>query len=82
MLGAIIGDIAGSLYEFESPKTTDIELFAEGSRPTDDSMMTMAVGRACTEANLEDEKDFKSDVIWYMRRIGRQYPRAGYGGMF
>ena len=41
MLGAIIGDIAGSLYEFESPKTKDIELFAEGSRPTDDSMMTI-----------------------------------------
>ena len=82
MLGAIIGDIAGSLYEFESPKTKDIELFAEGSRPTDDSIMTIAVGCACAEANLDDEKDFKSDVIWYMRRIGRQYPRAGYGGMF
>ena len=82
MLGAIIGDIAGSLYEFESPKTKDIELFAEGSRPTDDSIMTIAVGCACAEANLDDEKDFKSDVIWYMRRIGRQYPKAGYGGMF
>ena len=82
MLGAIIGDIAGSLYEFESPKTKDIELFTEGSRLTDDSIMTIAVGCACAEANLDDEKDFKSDVIWYMRRIGRQYPKAGYGGMF
>ena len=82
MLGAIIGDIAGSLYEFTSNKTKDIELFAEGSRLTDDSMMTIAVGCACADSDLHDEKDFKSSVIWYMRRIGRQYPRAGYGGMF
>lgn len=82
MLGAIIGDIAGSLYEFESPKTKDIELFTEGSRLTDDSIMTIAVGCACSDSNLHDEKDFKSSVIWYMRRIGRQYPKAGYGGMF
>ena len=34
MLGAIIGDIAGSLYEFESPKTKDIELFAESESLT------------------------------------------------
>lgn len=82
MLGAIIGDIAGSLYEFDSPKTKDIELFAEGSRLTDDSIMTIAVGCACADSDLHNEKDFKSSVIWYMRRIGRQYPRAGYGGMF
>jgi len=82
MLGAIIGDIAGSLYEFESPKTKDIELFAEGSRLTDDSIMTIAVGCACADSKLDDERDFKFSVIWYMRRIGRQYPRAGYGGMF
>lgn len=82
MLGAIIGDIAGSLYEFESPKTKDIELFVEGSRLTDDSIMTVAVGCACADSDLQDEKDFKLSVMWYMRRIGRQYPRAGYGGMF
>lgn len=82
MLGAIIGDIAGSLYEFESPKTKDIELFEEGSRLTDDSIMTIAVGCACADSKLDDERDFKFSVIWYMRRIGRQYPRAGYGGMF
>lgn len=82
MLGAIIGDIVGSLYEFESPKTKDIELFAEGCRLTDDSIMTIAIGCACADSDLHNEKDFKSSVIWYMRRIGRQYPKAGYGGMF
>lgn len=82
MLGAIIGDIAGSLYEFASEKRKDIELFTQGSRLTDDSMMTIAVACACTDAKLHDEKDFKTSLIWYMRTIGRQHPNAGYGGMF
>ena len=82
MLGAIIGDVAGSLYEFSSLKTKDFELFAPGSRVTDDSIMTIAVGCACAEADLTDERDFKASVIWHMRSLGRQYPSAGYGGMF
>ena len=82
MLGAIIGDIAGSLYEFASPKTKDIELFADGSRLTDDSMMTLAVGCACAKSDLGDEEDFKSWVIYYMRKIGREFPSAGYGYHF
>lgn len=52
MLGAIIGDIVGSIYEFESDKTKDFELFTEESRLTDDSMMTIAVGCACAKADL------------------------------
>lgn len=82
MLGAIIGDVIGSLYEFGSPKTKDFELFTEGSQLTDDSIMTIAVGCACKTSNLNDEVDFKSSLKWWMRRIGRQYPKAGYGGMF
>ncbi len=82
MLGAIIGDIVGSLYEFESDKTKDFELFAEESRMTDDSMMTIAVGCACAKADLSDEEDFKSWVIYYMRKIGREFPSAGYGYHF
>lgn len=82
MLGAIIGDIIGSVYEFESDKTKDFELFAGGCHLTDDSMMTIAVGCACTKADLQDEEDFKSWVIYYMRKIGRQFPAAGYGHHF
>lgn len=44
MLGAIIGDVIGSPYEFGSRKTKDFELFCSESRPTDDSVMTIAVG--------------------------------------
>ena len=43
MLGAIIGDIVGSCYEFNGIKTTEFELFQQYSRYTDDSVMTMAV---------------------------------------
>ncbi len=82
MLGAIIGDIVGSVYEFESDKTKDFELFTEESRLTDDSMMTIAVGCACAKADLSDEEDFKSWVIYYMRKIGREFPSAGYGHHF
>lgn len=82
MLGAIIGDIVGSVYEFESDKTKDFELFTKESRLTDDSMMTIAVGCACAKAVLSDEEDFKSWVIYYMRKIGREFPSAGYGYHF
>ena len=82
MLGAIIGDIVGSIYEFESEKSKDFELFTPKSRLTDDSLMTLAVGCACTKADLNDEEDFKSWVIYYMRKIGREFPNAGYGYNF
>ena len=44
MLGAIIGDLVGSVYEYTSEKEKDFLLFAPGSAPTDDSLMTIAVG--------------------------------------
>lgn len=46
MIGAIIGDIAGSTYEFHSIKTMDFPLFAPGSSYTDDSLMSVAVASA------------------------------------
>ena len=82
MLGAILGDIVGSVYEFSSHKSKDFPLFTNGCRLTDDSLMTIAVGCACVNANLCDEEDFKDKVAYYMRLIGRQYRDAGYGGRF
>lgn len=46
MLGAIIGDIVGSSYEFEPCKRKDFPLFTKASRYTDDTVMTLAVARA------------------------------------
>lgn len=82
MLGAILGDIIGSPYEFESGKTKDFELFMPNSRLTDDSIITMAVGYACAEANCYDEDSFKEILIEKMCEFVQMYPQAGYGEMF
>jgi len=82
MLGAIIGDIVGSPYEFQSFKTTDFPLFTFECSPTDDSVMTVAVGLACVNSDTDDEEDFKRQVIAHMRELGKRFPDAGYGGGF
>lgn len=46
MYGAIIGDIAGSIYEFSKIKTKNFPIFSIGKDITDDSVMTMAVAMA------------------------------------
>ena len=46
MFGAVIGDIAGSRFEWNNIKTKDFELFAPRCSPTDDSIMTLAIARA------------------------------------
>jgi len=73
MLGAIIGDIVGSSYEFGATKRTDFELFTKNSRFTDDSVLTVAIADC-----LLNNKDYAKTVYEY----GRKYPYAGYGGMF
>ena len=82
MLGAIIGDVIGSVYEFSSEKTKDFMLFAPGCRPTDDSIMTIAVGLACLDTDCSDEDGFKNAVIDRMHELGAEYPHVGYGGSF
>lgn len=73
MLGAIVGDVAGSVYEHRPVKTTNIEWFPPGSRFTDDSVLTVAVAEA-----ILDDGDFQSAL----RSWGRRYPNAGYGASF
>ena len=45
ILGALVGDIIGSVYEFRNTKRTDFELFCSASTFTDDSVMTLAVAK-------------------------------------
>ena len=78
MLGALVGDIIGSMYEFLNTKRTDFELFPEGSRFTDDSVMTLAVAKWL----LEDEAHSIHYLIYCMQELGDRYPNAGYGGRF
>ena len=42
MLGALVGDIVGSIYEFDNIKTKDFEFFGRGVEYTDDSILTVA----------------------------------------
>ena len=82
MIGAILGDIIGSPYEFESDKNKDFLLFSPDCRLTDDSLMTIAVGCACTEANCNNEFEFKKILAEKMKEIGLRYPDAGFGKRF
>ncbi len=82
MLGAIIGDTVGSLYEFSSGKTKDFEFLTPSCHLTDDSLMTIAVGCACVGASIYDKDDFQSTLCRLMREIGNMYPSAGYGANF
>jgi len=76
MLGAIIGDIVGSIYEWHNIKTKDFPLFGNGCGFTDDSVMTFAVAEGLMNGGASN------DYINAMKRLGRMYPNAGYGGLF
>ena len=78
MLGALVGDIIGSTYEFYNTKRTDFELFENSCRFTDDSVMTLAVAKWL----LEDSADTIHYLIYCMQELGDHHPNAGYGGRF
>lgn len=81
MIGAIIGDIVGSPYEWRNYKSTDFPLFRKRSHFTDDTVMTIAVGKGLCEA-LGDAQRSRDAIIEAMHTYGRLYPHAGYGGKF
>ena len=83
MLGAIAGDVIGSIYEHSNIKTKDFPLFNAFSRYTDDSVMTLAVAEALLRSYpLEDPFDAAFETAECMHRWGTMFPDAGYGGMF
>ena len=56
MLGAIIGDIVGSRFEFNNIKTKKFKLFDKGCVVTDDSVMSVAVAEMCLNGYVPDNK--------------------------
>ena len=88
MIGAIIGDIIGSTYEFENIiNSKDFNLFTRASSFTDDTVMTIAVGQALV--NTYKEKDIikiQQELIKQMQSFGYSYPsfypNLGYGARF
>ena len=83
MLGALIGDIAGSRFEWNNNKRKDFELLShiKGCKPTDDSIMSLAIAQAILDCAGNTARLSKQAVI-RMQELGREYPHAGYGGHF
>ena len=81
MLGAIIGDIVGSKYEWNNHRSKEFTLLDYKCFFTDDSVMTLAVAKALLECK-KDYSDLSEKAIEYMQGIGRHYPNSGYGGSF
>lgn len=84
MYGAILGDIIGSPYEFDrGSKAKDFPLFSKHSTFTDDTVMTLAVADALLDAQPDADLEWtRNRLIHGMQRFGKEFPYAGYGGMF
>ena len=75
MLGAIIGDIVGSRFEFDETPTEGFELFTEDCDFTDDTICTVAIADA-----ILNGRDYKESLVdWCLRYPN---PKGGYGNMF
>ena len=95
MLGAILGDIVGSRFEWHSTKRIDFEFLTDDCMFTDDTVMTIAVGAATLvllNKYKEDEifgenkesirEEYHKLVVSYMQNYGKIYRKVGYGGLF
>lgn len=78
MLGSIIGDIVGSIYEFHNIKTKDFPLFSERCGFTDDSILTIATAKWILDgAGISD-----SGGYYFRYAFNYPHPKGGYGGRF
>ena len=77
MIGAIIGDVVGSRFEFNNIKTKNFELIANDSEFTDDSVLTIAVMDIMNSGDISYENCVKT-----MQKWAKKYPYAGYGSKF
>lgn len=84
MYGAILGDIIGSLFEFDrGNKSKEFELFSPGCEFTDDTVMTIAVAEALMNVEKDaDDDTIKESMVKSLKYWGKKYPDAGYGARF
>ena len=80
MLGAIIGDIVGSIYEFDNTNRMDFPFFSERSTYTDDSIMTVAVAEWLLSDNTHSHDTLEEIMVRYAHEYS--FPMGGYGGAF
>ena len=81
MIGAIVGDIAGSRFEFKNTKSKEFDLFHKRCRFTDDSVMSLAVCQALLDS-MPDYENLSENTIKSMQIIGREYSNRGFGRNF
>lgn len=73
IIGAVIGDVIGSVFEWNNVRSTDFDLFSPKCDFTDDTVLTIAVADC-----LINKKDFAKTICEH----GRKYPGRGYGARF
>lgn len=80
MIGAIIGDIVGSIYEFDNHKSKEFDLFSKESTFTDDTVMTVAVA----EFLMLDRQISQPRLCWHLKYWYDKYPKLQptYGANF
>lgn len=81
MIGAVIGDIVGSRFEFRNYRAKDFDFFAPDCTYTDDTVMTAAVAKAILTAK-PDFSDLSDKAVEYMKDLGNSHPQRGYGMRF
>lgn len=83
MLGAIIGDIVGSRFQFMDFKSKEFEFFVPHCTPTDDSFMTLAVAKSLLlTKDWTDLDDLKQRTVLVMKEIAHAHPNTGWGEKF
>ena len=80
MLGAIIGDTVGSVYEFENIKTTEFDLFSPESIYTDDSVITLAVAHWLVNDKTYNTQTLVDTIVYFANEY--PCPKGGYGDRF
>lgn len=80
MLGAVIGDMVGSVYEFQNIKTTEFELITKDNNYTDDSVMTFAVADWLLNDKNHTQEVLTDTFVWFAHNY--PCPLGGYGGGF
>ena len=82
MLGAIVGDIVGSRFEFNNTDQYDFELFTQESSYTDDTICTIAIADAINRRNARKDGDpcYAANLLRWCRKYPN--PMGGYGGSF
>lgn len=82
MLGAIFGDIVGSVYEFNNTDDYNFLLLTDESAPTDDSILTLAVANALIENYGKNDVATYQAITNSLRSFGNSYSDENYGDMF